>query len=215
MAQMIDSITVTRTKIYKGASRLMYAAEGTSFPGVLEHIMNPAVPAAGVAYALDADWTDLGPTTEDGVTIRRSADLSDGIPVDQRQTNLDEGEPDNWTMELETALLHTDLDMFLIAWEGGNKRTIPAAGGTNVAQHSLDLDAPATFTERLLAVAQEDPKSGGLRIFAFRSVIPQVDGSEVVVQSGEASNLPLKFKLSADTTISEGDGQFGKIFEED
>jgi len=214
MAQMIDSITVTRTKIFKGASRLMYAPEGTSFPGILEHIMNPAVPAAGAAYALDSDWTDLGPTTEDGVTIRRSTDLSDGIPVDQRQTNLDEGEPEKWTMELETALLHTDLDTFQIAWEGGNKRTV-AGSGSNVAQHALDLDAPFTFTERLLAVAQEDPKSGGLRIFAFRSAIPQVDGSEVVVQSSEASSLPLKFKLNADTAVSEGDGQFGKIFEED
>jgi len=215
-AYMIDSISVTRTKVYKGASRLVISDPDslTSFPGVLESVMNPASPAdGGTAYALADGWTDLGPTTEDGVTIRREAELDDGIPVDQRNTNLDEGEPDKWTMELETSLLHTDLDNFNYAWEAGEKRTI-AATGTNVAQHALDLDAPASFTERMMAVLQEDPSSGKLRGFVFRQAIPQVS-SETVVQKGEATNLPVTFKLKADETISEGSGQFGRIYEED
>lgn len=213
---MIDSIDVTRTKVYKGAARIVISDpdELSSFPGVLESVMNPATPAdGGTAYELASGWIDLGPTSEDGVTIRREAELDDGIPIDQRKTNLDEGEPESWTMECETTLMHTDLDNFQYGWEGGTKRTI-AASGANVAQHSLDLDAPATFTERMLAVIQEDPSSGGLRVFAFRQALPQVS-SEASVQSGEATGLPVTFKLKADETVSEGSGQFGKIFEED
>jgi len=215
-AYMIDSISVTRAEVYKGAARVVISDPDTltSFPGLLESVMNPAAPAdGGTAYALVAGWTDLGPTTEDGVTIRREAELDDGIPVDQRNTNLDEGEPDKWTMECEMTLLHTDLTNFQYAWEAGTNRAY-VASGTNVAQHALDLDAPASFTERMLAVIQEDPSSGMLRCFTFRQAIPQVS-SETTIQKGEATGLPVTFKLKADETVSEGYGQFGKIFEED
>jgi hypothetical protein len=216
-AKMIDSMTVTRDKIYKGSGRLVVSDPDTltSFPGALESVMNPATPAdGGTAYELASGWIDLGPTTEDGITLRREAELSEGIPVDQRRANLDKGEPENWNMGLETKLLHTDLDNITKAWEAGTKRTI-AASGSNVAQHSIDLDAPGSFTERMAAVIQEDPKSGKLRVFAFRDTIPQVDGSEMVVQEGEATGLPFKLELRLDETVSEGSGQFGKIFEED
>lgn len=215
-AKMIDSITVTRDSVYKGAGRLVVSDPDTltSFPGALESIMNPSVPVTGTAYALASGWIDLGPTTEDGIIIRREAELSEGIPLDQRRANLDEGEPENWMMELETTLLHTDLDTVNKGWEAGTKRTIAASGST-VAQHSLDLDAPASFTERMAAVIQEDPKSGKLRTFVFRNTIPQVDGSEMNIQENEATGLPLKLKLRMDESISQGSGQFGRIFEED
>lgn len=217
-AYMIDSITVTRDKVYKGAGRFVVSDPDllTSFPGRLESIMQPSSPAdAGeTAYALATGWVDLGPTTEDGMKIKREADLSEGIPLDQRTTNLDEGEPENWSMESEATLLHTDLETIQKAWEGGTLRAY-SADGTHVAQHALDLDAPSSFTERMAAFIQEDPKSGKLRAYAFRSTIPQVDGSEMALQAGEATGMPLKLKLNADETISEGSGQFGKIYEED
>ena len=213
--KLIDNVTVTRNKIYKGAGRLVVSDPDvlTSFPGVLESVINPASPKSGAAYALADGWTDLGPTTEDGITLQRTISASDGIALDQRKSNLDEGEPEDTTMSLETELLHTDLDTLKIVWQGGNKRTI-ADAGTNVAQHSLDFDAPQTFTERMLAVIQEDPKSGKLRVFAFRKAIPDVD-SELVIQSNEATGLPASFMLRTDTTVNEGSGQFGKVYEED
>ena len=204
---LIDNVTVTRTKVYKGAARLV-VDDGTetfsSFPGAFDSVMNPAT------YELQAGLTDLGPTSEDGVTISRSADLSEGIPLDQRKTNLDEGEPESWEMAAEATLMHTDLDNFQIAWEGGTKRTIASP----TAQHSLDLDAASAFTERMAFFIQEDPISKKLRLFAFRKAVPQVDG-EVNIQSNEATGLPLSLKLKADETVSEGSGQFGKIFEID
>lgn len=216
MAQhMIDSITVTRDSIYKGAGRLLVSDPDvlTSFPGRLESVMNPAAPKTGTAYELVTGWTDLGPTSDDGVTLRREAELSDGIVLDQRVAALDEGEPERWQMQAEMTLMHTSLANFRIAWEGGLLRAF-ADDGSHVAQHSLDLDAPASFTQRMAAFVQEDPKSEKLRMFVFRSSVPQVD-SEIQLRRQEATGLPLTLKLKSDETVSEGSGQFGKIFEED
>jgi len=215
---MIDAITVTRTKIYKGAARLVVSDPDllTSFPGRLESVMNPAEPITGTAYALATGWVDLGPTTEDGVTVRREAELSDGIPLDQRTTNLDEGEPEKWAMTAEATLMHTDLETIQKAWEGGTLRSYPE-DAAHVAQHALDMDAPSAFTQRMAAFIQEDPHpdSEKLRVFVFRQTTPAVEGTEMNLQSKEATGLPLTLNLKADTSISEGSGQFGKIYEED
>lgn len=215
MPKMIDSITVTRTSVYKGAARLVVSDPDllTSFPGRLESVMEPSAPISGTAYELATGWIDLGPTTEDGVVLRREAELSDGIPVDQRRTNLDEGEPDTWTMQAEATLIHTTLANIQKVWEGGTLRN-HAQDASHVAQAGLDLDAPATFTERMAAFIQEDPSSMKLRVFAFRQAIPQVDGSEMNLQSTEETGLPMTLKLKSDETVAAGSGQFGVIFEE-
>ena len=86
---MIDSVTVTRESVFKGAGWLVVSDPDvlSSFPGRLESVMQPSVPAdAGeTAYALETGWTSLGPTPEDGFTITREAEIGDGIPIDQRQ----------------------------------------------------------------------------------------------------------------------------------
>lgn len=210
MTQMIDSITVTRANIFKGAARLLVSDPTTltSFPGRFESIMNAST------YALEDGWTDLGPTSEDGVTIRREAELSEGIPLDQRRTNLDEGEPENWSMEAEANLMETTLENIDKAWEAGTLRAY-ASDGSHAAQHALDLDAPGSFTERMAAFIQEDPKTDELRVIVFRKMVPMPDGTELSMQKGEASGIPFKFRLKADESISEGSGQFGRIYELD
>lgn len=215
MAQMIDAITVDRNTIYKGAGRLVVSDPTllTSFPGRIESIMNPASPVTGTPYALASGWADFGPTTEDGITLRREAELSEGIPVDQRRAPLDSGEPESWSMQLECTLLNTSLSSIGKAWEAGTLRTYPA-DASHVAQSSLDLDAPGAFTDRMAAVIQEDPKSGKLRAFVFRQAKPRVDGSEMTVTASEATGLPITLTLEADESVAEGSGQFGRIYEE-
>jgi len=206
---LIDNVTVTRNNIFKGACQVVVSTDAyTSFPGVIESVIDPST------YALASGLTALGGTTEDGVVIRRSAELSDGIPVDQRRFNLDEGEPEGWEMEAELTLLETNLDRLRIAWEGETVQSI-AAGAGNVAQHVMPLAGPSTFTERMLFVIQEDYKTGRLRVGAFRKATPMVDGAELNMQSEEASAVPLKFKLRADESVASHHGPFGKIFEED
>jgi len=199
-----DNITITRSKVYKGTS---YVAIGTlaSFPGELESVINPTT------YALDALLTPLAPTTEDGVTINRVAEVSDGIEIDQKAYNLDEGEPTGWTQEVSMTLLQTDSDALRIVWETSDP---VAVVGSSVNQNRTPLGAPRVFTSRELYVIQEDETTGRLRVFAFRDAVPQVD-SEINIQSEEASGLPVTFKCRADATLADHQGPFGFIFEED
>lgn len=210
MTQMIDAITVDRATIYKGASRLVYSdpVTLTSFPGRFESVMN------ATTYALQTGWTDFGATTEDGVMIRREASLSDGIPVDQRRSPLDEGQPESWNMSAETTLLNNSLANIALAWQAGTLRA-HAADGSNAAQHALDLDAPGEFTYRMLAAIQEDPISNKLRMAVFRKVTPKVDGSELSMSRTAASELPVSFTLASDEDVAQGSGQFGRIYELD
>jgi len=201
-------MTVDRDKIYKGAARTVVSDPAllTSFPGRIESVINPST------YVLTSGWIDLGPTTEDGVTLRREAELSEGIALDQRKTNLDEGEPEKWSMQADLQLVHTGLENLRIAWQGGGLRTYPT--GDQVAQRTLSLDAPAAFTERMIAIIQEDQGTGKMRLFAFRKAIPRVEGSELVAQKNEPTVLPVSFTLKTDPNVSEGYGQFGLIYEE-
>lgn len=214
MPRMLDAMTVSRDEIFLGAARVVISDPTvlTSFPGRMESVINPAVPVSGVAYALASGWVDLGPTTTDGVTVSRSADLSDGIEVDQRSANLDEGEPETWEMSLDLTLLHTTLDNFNYAWAAGTQRA--HAAGAQVAQHSLTLDAPASFTERIIAAIQQDKKRDQMRVIVFRKAVPQAD-SETVLAKTDPAELPCTFTLRLDPAVSEGAGQFGIIYEED
>jgi hypothetical protein len=190
--------------VYKG-SGILAIGSLASFPGELESVINPTT------YALGAGLTIYAPTTEDGVTLNRTAEVSDGIPIDQRKANLDEGEPDAWTMECNVTLLRTDSAMLAIAWELG---TVEDLSGSVVEQTVTPISAPSTFTERELYLIQEDAKERRLRVFAFRKAVPQPD-SDLNAQSEEATGLPITFKLREDTSVSEHHGSFGKIFEED
>jgi len=111
MATLFDSV-VTQNNVWRGAGRVVYAASGTSFPGALDSIIQPATPADphGVAYTLGGDWNDLGGTTEDGVTVTREFEGQDGVPVDQLKYQLFEGDPDIWRMRVGMSLLETDYE---------------------------------------------------------------------------------------------------------
>jgi hypothetical protein len=204
---LTDNITVTRNNVWKGACQIAVStASYTSFPGELESVIDPNT------YALAAGLTALGATSEDGVVLRRSAELSEGIPIDQRRTSLDEGEPESWSMETELTIMETHLDNLQIAWEGEDIQSI---AGSVVSQRMMPLSAPATFTERMLFIIQEDYKTGRLRVGALRRTTPMVDGSEMNMQSESASGVPVKLKIKADETVAAHHGSFGKVFEED
>jgi len=177
----------------------------TSFPGELESVINPTT------YALDSAYSPLGGTSEDGVVLRRTAELFDGIPIDQRRTALDEGEPEAWSMEAEVTLMETDLENLQIAWEGG---TLVDITGSVVNQKMMPLGAPAAFTERVFVIIQEDVKSSRIRVAALRKTTAMVDGSEINMQKTDATGLAFKIKVRADETVAEHHGPFGKMFEE-
>jgi len=201
---LVSQITIDRDDVWKGASYLAYG-NLASFPGELESVINPTT------YALAAGLTALAPTTEDGVTIRRATESEDGISIDQKNYNLDEGEPGSTTMEMGTTLLDSTVDVLQIVW--GTPAPVGVTGSV-VDQARLPLNAPASWTERELYVIQEDAKTGLMRVFAFRKAVPNVD-AELNIQRTEATGLPTSFKLRADTTLADHHGPYGFIFEED
>lgn len=220
MGTLFDSV-VTESKIWRGAARVLIAPSGTSFPGVLESVIQPKTPATGshaVPYALGNAWTDIGGTSEDGVAITRGFEGEDGVAVDQLKAPLFEGDPRSWTMRVGLSMLETSYDKMAIAWELPTASVIAAGTGPdyNVAQHKALFSAPDTLTERLLAIVQQKPQSSGeLRAFVFRKAKLAPEDSELAVQSGEASGLPVTFNCHADTTIDNDADQFGVMFEED
>ena len=199
-----SAITVTRSKTWKGPC---YVAVGNldSFPGELETIIHPTT------YAFNGSLTVMCPTTTDGATINRAAEVDDGIAMDQKASPMDEGEPTSWSMEATLTLLDTTVEMFKIAWETPDHVVV---SGSVVGQKRLPIGAPDAFTERELYIVQEDPKTGRMRAWAFREAVPQVD-SEINVQTEEATGLPVTFRIRADPTIAEHHGPFGFEFEED
>jgi hypothetical protein len=203
---MIDSITVTRRDLFKGACRIACRVS-TTVPVKLEDIMEPAT------YVLASGWADLGPTNEDGVSFTRTAELSDGIVVDQRLTALDEGEPDSWSASASCTLMHTTYGNLIKALEYGTATALGATGG-RIAQHQVSIDAPASFTERQFAFIQEDYKNSRVRAWWWRKVVPAVD-TEMAIKGSEATGLPFKMTINQDTDVLAGAGQFGLYFEED
>jgi len=204
MATLFDSV-VTEGSIWKGAARLLYADDGTSFPGELESVINPST------YALADGWNDVGGTTEDGVTITREFEGSDGIAVDQLAYPVFEGDPTRWMMSLGSALLETDPDNLAIVFE------LPAAtdvSGSSVEQKKLVFNAPTTLTERMIAAVQQHPENENLRVFVFRQASPTPEAREMVLSKSEGSAVPITFDCSADPAVADADGPFGALYRE-
>lgn len=208
MADTLTSVmTLDENKIYRGPSRLLYGRIGLTAPVKIEDVIDPTT------YALASGYYDWGMTDEDGVNISRESELFDGIPLDQRKTNLYEGEPENWMMALSTNMVDADLDTLIRAWELGDKTTLTSEAG-RVAQTYTTIGAPQAMTERRMAVVQEDNKTGRLRLFWFRKCIPMQEASETQIFDGGAALVPLSVKIDQDLDVTDAQGPFGLIFEE-
>jgi len=204
MATPLDSV-VSGARIWKGAAPLLYANAGTSFPGEIESVINPTT------FALGSGWNDFGGTTQDGVTITREFEGSDGIEVDQLAYTIWDGEPDEWSMMLAASLLETDPDNLAIVFE------LPTAvdhSGTSVEQKHVAFSAPTSLTTRMIAAVQQHSENENLRVFVFRDAKPTPDSREMVLAKTEGTAAPVEFELEADTTVADADGPFGMLYRE-
>lgn len=210
MADLFDSV-VSKTKIWRGAGRIVYAASGTSFPGRIESIINPST------FALNASWSDIGGTSEDGVTVTREFEGRDGVMVDQLPYPLFAGDPHNWKMSCGFELLETDIAKLQIAWELPASVALTSGSGPTdygIAQTKVGLSAPNSLTQRLLAVIQEQPEDADLRVIAFRKAQLTPEATELVMASSDPSGLAITFDCQADSDIDDDSDPFGAVFEE-
>jgi len=206
MTTLVDLVPVDRDDVFKGAA-MIASRVSTTVPTKLEDLINLT------SFAIASGFVDLGGTSEDGVTITRTASLTDGIKVDQRKVALDKGEPETWEMSLACNLIDTTYASLVSALQYGTVTALGAQGG-QVAQHQVSVDAPAAFTEKQFVVFQQDVKSLRTRAWWFRKAIPAVDG-EMALKSADPTTVPFKLTINTDSTVAEGSGQFGLYFEED
>lgn len=208
MADTLTNVmTLTEDNIYRGPSRLVYGRIGLTEPTKIEDVIEPST------YVLASGYFDLGFTSEDGVSVNREMDTFDGIPLDQRKTNVYEGQPENWTMSLTCDMVYADVATMAIIWELGDTTTLGAEAG-QIAQTKTTVGAPQSLTERRVVVLQEDNETGRMRMLWFRKAIPMQEGSETQIYDGGAAMLPLAMKLDQDLDVTDSSGPFGLIFEE-
>ena len=205
MATLFDGI-VTEGNVWRGAARFLYADSGTSFPGEMESVIHPNT------YVLANGWNDFGGTSEDGLTLTREFEGSDGVPIDQRAYNLFEGDPTRWMMKVAATLMETDPDNLSIAWE------LPTAtdvtGSVATSQKKLVLDAPITLVKRMVAAVQEHPSGGNLRVVVFRIAALAPGAKEMIMTADTGSGVPIELNCKADPDVANDDGPFGVIFRE-
>lgn len=207
MADTLTNVmTLTEDNIYRGPSRLVYGRIGLTEPTKIEDVIDPST------FVLASGYYDLGFTSEDGVSINREMETFDGIPLDQRKTNVYEGQPENWTMSLSCDMVYADVATMAIIWELGDTTDLAADVG-RVEQTKTAMGAPQSLTERRVVVLQQDNETERLRMFWFRKAIPMQEGSETQVYDGGASMLPLSMKLDQDLDVTDTNGPFGLVFE--
>lgn len=217
-AKLLSNI-VAQNNVWRGAARVVYAASSQSFPGKLESIIAPSTPKDPHAtpYALADGWSDMGPTTTDGVTVTRGFEGEDGVEVDQSNVALFEGAPSSWDVTLAFTLAHTDPDSLAIAWELPTKRSYAkdeSGPDYKVAQTYSKLAAPTALTSRRIAFIQQHPTTSLLRAFVFRDVTLAPGESELILNRANASFMPMNLVANPDTDVSEAEDIFGGIFEE-
>jgi len=209
MADTLTSVmTLDENKVYRGPSRLVYGRIGLTEPTKIEDVIDPDT------FVLTSGYNDWGFTSEDGVTITRETEPFDGIPLDQRKTNLYEGEPEDWSMSLSCDMVDADLSTLIRNWELGELTALASEAG-RVAQKKTTIGAPQALTERRLVVLQADNKTSRLRMFWFRKTIPMQESSETQIYDGGAAMVPLSMKLDQDLDVTDANGPFGLIFEVD
>ena len=196
----LDGI-VEEDSIYKGAARLVYAAQGQSFPSSVDSIMST------FDYTLQEGWNDLGGTTPDGVRLVRGFDKDPGVEVDQIKSNIMKGRAGNWRGGMGTNLLETDVAKLKILWQGGTARTVGA-------EKLQDFGSPETLTEQLLAAVQKHSETGKFRAIVIRKATIAGEDMEIPIQSGDASAVPISWEMEADTSISLAEDNMFRVIEQ-
>lgn len=233
------ALTINDANIWKGAARMMTSVstwatlfptyDAVTDPPLLEDIVHmrsfPAYTVPIVQYTLAVGWADLGALTEDGVTITREWDESDGITIDQRDTPLRGGIPQNVRMSVSATSVYNSLDMLDYFWQTGSTGTVPTAPGAapaaegNVAQRNLTIGETKTLAEKRVAIVQQSdtPTSGVSPIykvhgFLFRAGVLNPP-SAIKWSSRAHTTQDFALRIRSDVSVSDGT-EFGWFLEQ-
>jgi hypothetical protein len=198
-SNLVMALSIDSAKIWSGGHRAVYAPLGTPMPADLSGIISVTT------FQLVAPWVDLGATSEDGFTITREGDISEGVSIDQRDTNLFGGSYTGVTMGGSCTMMYTDPASLSLKWEFG--APVTAGKITTVAMGSPPQPQP-----RMMAILQQN-RDGQLRGFVFRRATPELTG-DLTVNKQDPEGTEVSFIFQPDASIGDG-SEFGKLFYHD
>lgn len=189
----------------RGAARLLIAPIAQARPLQISDVIALAAdvgPPAVALYDAKTGWSDLGATkTGIQITINNAEETFD---VDQVLGDIS-SQPTSWECSVGTQLAEMTPERLQVAWEGS---AITVDAVPTVPEQEIGFGSPAAYTQRRLAVLFQRP-DGNIRAYLFHKVqrMPQ-ESSVTHAKTGEQISIPVRWRVLADTTITDPLKQF-------
>lgn len=195
---------ISPAAVNRSPGRILYAAMSVAHPAQINDVLSTS------SYAAAPNWFDLG-STKGGVQVTFN-NAEDTIDVDQINTDI-LALPNDVEMSVSTNLVETTMARFVMAWEGDTITT--NAGALGGPEFNTGFGPFESYTQRRLAVATRNPLSNKLRMFYFRRTqrAPQESTAEFQ-KSGQQMQIPIRFKILPDTSISSVRSRYGLMFDQ-
>jgi hypothetical protein len=189
--------SVDNRSFVRGAARLLIAPYTFTKPTKISDVIALAS-ASGVAlYDAASGWTDLG-ATKTGIQITIN-NAEESFDVDQIMGDISSA-PTSWECSVGTQLAEMTPEKMQLAWEGS---AITTDAGPTVPEQEIGFGQPTAYTQRRLAVLFQRP-NGKIRAYLFHKVqrMPQ-ESSVTHAKTGEQISIPVRFRVLADTTVTD------------
>lgn len=189
----------------RGAARLLIAPITQARPTQISDVIALAAAAGPPVVALyDAKtgWTDLGATkTGIQITINNAEETFD---IDQVLGDIS-SQPTSWECSVGTQLAEMTPERLQVAWEGS---AITTDAVPTVPEEEIGFGSAVAYTQRRLAVLFQRP-DGKIRAYLFHKVqrMPQ-ESSVTHAKTGEQVSIPVRWRVLADTTVTDPLKQF-------
>lgn len=195
--------SVDNRSFIRGAARILIANPATApRPAKIADVIALASSAGVALYDASASatasgWTDLG-ATKTGIQITMN-NAEESFDVDQILGDISSA-PTSWECSVGTQLAEMTPEKLQIAWEGS---AITVDAGPTIPEHEIGFGQPTAYTQRRLAVLFQRP-NGRIRAYLFHKVqrMPQ-ESSVTHAKTGEQVSIPVRFRVLADSTVSD------------
>lgn len=196
----------------RGAARLLVAPITQARPEEIADVIAleaAAGPPVVNLYDAKTGWTDLG-ATKTGIQITVN-NAEENFDVDQVMGDI-ASQPTNWECSVGTQLAEMTPERLQIAWEGS---AISVDATPDVPEQEIGFGQPVSYTQRRLAVLFQRP-NGKIRAYLFHKVqrMPQ-ESSVTHAKTGEQISIPVRFRVLADTTVTDLQKRFFVIRDQD
>jgi hypothetical protein len=192
--------SVDNRSFIRGAARLLIAPYSQARPTKISDVIalaSAAGPPAVALYDAASGWTDLG-ATKTGIQITIN-NAEESFDVDQIMGDISSA-PTSWECSVGTQLAEMTPEKMQVAWEGS---AITEDAVPTIPEQEIGFGQPVSYTQRRLAVLFQRP-NGKIRAYLFHKVqrMPQ-ESSITHAKTGEQISIPVRFRVLADSTVTD------------